>query len=55
MKGLQLQLLACQDLQSVLTPLHWPEDRASVPVSFPEGMVSGRPGSKLSVHIFALG
>jgi len=51
-QNLHLQLLVCQKLQSVLTPLHRSEDRASMPVSFPEGMESGRPRSGLSMHIF---
>ena len=51
-KDLHLQLLVCQKLQFVLTPLHRSEDRAGMPVSFPEGMVSGRPRSGLSMSVF---
>jgi len=47
-QNLHLQFLICQILQSVLTPLHRSEDRAGMPVSFPEEMVSGRPRSGLS-------
>ena len=51
-QNLHLQLLVCQKLQSVLTPLHMSEDCAGMLVSFPEGMVSGRPRSGLSMPIF---
>ena len=36
-----LQLLVCQELQSMLTPLHRSGDRAGMPVSFPEGIRAG--------------
>jgi len=51
-RNLHLQLRICQKLQSMLIPLHRSEDRAGMPVSFPEGMVSGRPRSGLSMPIF---
>jgi len=49
---LYLQLLVCRIQQSVRTPLHKSEDRAGLPVSFPEGMVSGRLRSGLRMPIF---
>ena len=51
-KNLHLQLLVCQNLQAMLTPLNRSEDRAGMPVSFPEGMVSGRPRSGRIMPIF---
>ena len=54
MNGLQLQLRACQGLQSVLTPLPRPEDSAGVPVSFPEGITGCRADrGASSVYLFA--
>ena len=51
---LYLQLLVCRIQPSVRTPLHKSEDRAGLPVSFPEGMVSGRPRSGRRLPIFSI-
>jgi len=53
-QNLYLHLLVYQKLQSMFTPLHLSECRAGMPVSFPEGMVSGRPRSGLSMPIFSI-
>ena len=53
-QSLHLQLIVCQILQSVFSSLHRSEDRAGLPVSFSEGMVSGRPRSRLSLLIFCI-
>ena len=47
-------LLVCQKLQSMFTLLHLSEYRAGMSVSFPEGMVSGRPRSGLCMPIFSI-
>jgi len=44
---LLLSVCLWQGLCPVLLPLHRSEDRASLPVSFPEGMVSCKPGREL--------
>jgi len=44
---LLLSLWLWQGLCPVLLPLHRSEDRAGLPVSFPEGMVSCKPGREL--------
>jgi len=51
-QNLHLHLFVCQKLQPMLTPLHRSEDHAGMPVSFPKGMVMGRPRSGLSMPIF---
>ena len=53
-QSLHLQLIVCQRLQTVFSSLHRFEDRSGLPVSFPEGMVSGRPRNRLSLLIFVL-
>jgi len=49
--SLHLQFLVYQIWPSVLNPLHKSEDRAGLPVSPPEGMVSGRPRNGLRMPI----
>ena len=39
-------------LPKIAIRAHRSEDRAGMPVSFPEGMVSGRPRSGLSMPVF---
>jgi len=53
-QNLHLQLIVCQILQSVFSFLHRSENHAGLPVSFPEGTVSGRPKSGLSLLIFCI-
>jgi len=54
---LLLSLRFWQGLYPVFPPLHRSEDRAGLPVSFPEGMVSCKPGRglKLSTRLFRRG
>jgi len=53
-QNLHLQLLVCQKLQSVLTPLHRSEDSAGMPVSFPKGWCQANQGAGSVCLYFSL-